>query len=116
MKLTWEMYEDITYYDMYAVRPTGDTSFVSPRLFHFAKREDAENFKELVERAHCAIPENVPDQNICEWSEDEDGNWDTKCGEKHVFFDGGPSANNHMYCPYCGKRIVEQRYTEEPLI
>lgn len=41
----------------------------------------------------------------CRWSEDEDGNWDTACGEVFVFETGGPTENRAKWCPYCGRRI-----------
>jgi len=45
----------------------------------------------------------------CEWTEDKhDDMWETTCGNAHVFFDGGPKANNYKYCPYCGIEITEK--------
>lgn len=41
----------------------------------------------------------------CQWSEDEDGNWDTDCGECFVFEAGGPTENRAKWCFYCGRRI-----------
>lgn len=54
--VSWELFCDDSFFDMWAVRPVGDGDFNSPRLFHFDKKEDAEKFKELVEKAHCAVP------------------------------------------------------------
>lgn len=45
----WELFFDTSFYHMWAVRPVGDENFDSPHLFHFAKKEDAEKFKELIE-------------------------------------------------------------------
>jgi uncharacterized Zn-finger protein len=42
----------------------------------------------------------------CRWTEDENGNWFTACGEAHVFIEGGPVENGHRYCPYCGREIA----------
>lgn len=53
----------------------------------------------------------MPDE--CTWTEDEDGNWDTACGDKFVFIDGPPSANGCKFCCYCGKPLNEVRYVEE---
>lgn len=50
--------------------------------------------------------------NECEWEETEDGNWETQCENMHVFLDGGPSANRHVHCPYCGGRIDEIEFEE----
>ncbi len=52
---------------------------------------------------------------ICEWTEDEDGNWDTECGEKHTFIDGGPRENGAKFCCYCGFALVAVKFTEEPV-
>lgn len=41
----------------------------------------------------------------CRWSENEDGNWDTDCGECFVFETDGPKENRAKWCPYCGRRI-----------
>lgn len=54
-KPAWEMYNDIGYFDMWAVRDAADRSFNSPRLFHFARHEDAVAFKALAEKSSCAI-------------------------------------------------------------
>lgn len=51
----WEIFFDRAFYDMWAVRPIGDKTFSSPMLFHFGKKEDAEQFKALAEKAHCAV-------------------------------------------------------------
>jgi hypothetical protein len=38
----------------------------------------------------------------CTWTLDPiDESWDTGCGEKHQFTDGGPAENSHRFCPYC---------------
>ena len=49
--MKWEIFNDDSYYNMWAVRPVGDKDFNSPRLFYFAKKVDAEAFKELAEKA-----------------------------------------------------------------
>jgi DNA-binding XRE family transcriptional regulator len=41
----------------------------------------------------------------CRWTEDEDGNWDTACGETFTFIDGGPKENKTRFCPYCGGKL-----------
>ena len=50
---------------------------------------------------------------ICEWTEDEDGIWETDCGNMHVFLDSGPDENGYIYCPYCGKKVGEKKYEEK---
>lgn len=42
----------------------------------------------------------------CQWSEDLDGNWDTACGNKFAYADGGPTENKALWCQYCGGELV----------
>ena len=49
----------------------------------------------------------------CDWTQDWEGHWDTECGERFIFFDGGPDNNDFVYCPYCGDRIMEHPYSED---
>ena len=46
----------------------------------------------------------------CEWTGDNDPDfcdgWDTACGEKFTFIEGGPVENNMRFCPYCGATLV----------
>ena len=46
------------------------------------------------------------DGGSCQWSEDEDGTWDTACGEKFYFDTGGPNENKANWCLYCGNDLV----------
>lgn len=41
----------------------------------------------------------------CLWSEDDEGNWHTYCGQIHQFINGAPEENHYLYCPYCGKPL-----------
>jgi len=47
----WEIFLDTSYFDMFCVRQKNDKEFNSPRSFHLALKEDAENFKKLIEKA-----------------------------------------------------------------
>jgi hypothetical protein len=51
----------------------------------------------------------------CTWTEDDEGNWDTQCGEKWCFIEGTPTENHCRFCAYCGGRLVEVRYVEPPI-
>ena len=46
----------------------------------------------------------------CEWTGDNDPDfcdgWDTRCGERFVFIEGGPVGNGMRFCCYCGKPLV----------
>lgn len=46
----------------------------------------------------------------CEWSENENGAWDTGCGNCFELTDGTPHYNDMHFCPYCGENIVEKRH------
>jgi hypothetical protein len=52
--------------------------------------------------------------SICAWAEDEEGNWDTGCGNKFIFIEGGPKDNGMEFCCYCGNKLGEIKY-QEPL-
>jgi hypothetical protein len=52
VKTSWEMFLDISYFDMWAVRCEQDTCLDSERLFHFLHKEDAERFLELVRKSN----------------------------------------------------------------
>ena len=44
--------------------------------------------------------------DTCAWREDE-GVWDTDCGNAFEINEGGPTENKMKYCCYCGKEIEE---------
>jgi hypothetical protein len=50
---------------------------------------------------------------LCIWTHDNDPDggesWDTACNQKHQFMEGGPRENDHAFCPYCGRQLVERR-------
>jgi hypothetical protein len=45
----------------------------------------------------------------CTWTEDDDGVWDTACGQRFETVDGTPHENDMLFCCYCGRPLVEQR-------
>jgi hypothetical protein len=49
---------------------------------------------------------------MCQWSEDEDGNWETACGQTFVLSEGTPSENSFKFCCYCGKQLCEVPWVE----
>ena len=51
----WVLVLDSSFYDMFCVHPRGDRDFNSPRRFHFVFKDDAEKFKELIEKSHCSV-------------------------------------------------------------
>jgi hypothetical protein len=53
----------------------------------------------------------MPEES-CIWTENEDGYWDTDCGETFVVIDATPEANRMLYCCYCGKPLVQKTFEE----
>lgn len=50
----------------------------------------------------------------CEWREDEESIYQTRCGKWFQFTDGDPHDNDFTYCPYCGNPLVVFRYEDPP--
>ena len=52
---------------------------------------------------------------ICKWKPDEDGVYETGCGNRFEFTEAGPKENKFDYCPYCGNvlKIVILRARHE---
>ena len=53
--------------------------------------------------------------NTCTWTEDEDGAFETGCGDMFDFTNDGPSENGFKFCPYCGGELatIQQSLTVE---
>jgi len=43
----------------------------------------------------------------CKWTYDENGAWDTECGNRFEITEGTPHENNMHFCAFCGKRLEE---------
>lgn len=41
----------------------------------------------------------------CAWTVEEDGLWNTGCGNAFLFEVEGPHENGFKFCPYCGKPL-----------
>lgn len=48
----------------------------------------------------------------CDWKEDEDGNWDTNCGQCMCFEHAPPKEQGYKFCHGCGHPINFINYTE----
>jgi len=48
----------------------------------------------------------------CFWEQDEDGIWQTDCGEMFEIETGTPLENKMKYCCFCAKPIKEIEYRE----
>ena len=49
----------------------------------------------------------------CNWEQQEDGYWETDCGESFDIFNGTPIENSMNYCCYCGKSLAETPFEYE---
>lgn len=47
----------------------------------------------------------------CHWAENEHGNWFTGCDRAFSVDYGSPHDNAMMFCPFCGGRLTEHKYT-----
>lgn len=57
----------------------------------------------------CSIPECCTEcrKQQCTWQQDEDdGSWDTACGNKFCIEEGTPEENEMRFCCYCGAVLV----------
>ena len=55
------------------------------------------------------------ESEVCEWhveTDCDDDVWNGSCGIKWVMVTGTPSGNGMVYCPKCGRKLVEK--VEEP--
>ena len=63
----------------------------------------ATNLPSIMEDYHQAKSEEV-----CKWRYDENHDyWDTECDHAYCLISGTLKENDHIHCPYCGKRIKE---------
>lgn len=44
----------------------------------------------------------------CDWTQAEDGYYETGCGNAFEFTDGTVTGNKFRFCPYCGGEIRTQ--------
>lgn len=65
------------------------------------ERDDAVAINILLHSA-----EALERRDVCLWKQDEDdGAWDTQCGNRFEIIEGDPLNNNMAFCPYCGKLL-----------
>ena len=60
-----------------------------------------------------AIAKEIEMGETCEWVTDDEGVWDTECGNRFEIIDGTPRENQLHWCPYCGKSLQEVRKDAE---
>ena len=45
--------------------------------------------------------------DACKWAEDEDGIWQTDCGNSFVLNNDTPAKNSMQFCCYCGCKLKQ---------
>lgn len=50
---------------------------------------------------------------ICEWTQDADGVWQTQCNNAFEFTTGTPDEHGCEYCLYCGARLRSIPFVDE---
>lgn len=70
-------------------------------------------------RAAISAPTAVePDERAtCEWTleDDDNGTWQSSCGELWSFIEGGPKENRVSFCHNCGKPAIVRASKGTPL-
>lgn len=49
----------------------------------------------------------------CTWTQNEDGVYQTGCGNLFEFNEGTPAENEFRFCCYCGQKLVQGKLMEE---
>ena len=60
-----------------------------------------------LDSAERQIAKLKEEQKQCNWKQDDEGNWETTCGNMFVIAEGTPSENDMNYCCYCGGLLKE---------
>jgi len=45
-------------------------------------------------------------KQVCHWTFEPEGYYETECGSANVFNEGGPDENEYRFCPFCGKTLI----------
>lgn len=72
------------------------------------------NVIETDEYSNALVSPEPAKPTRCHWQEDEEGNWESDCGETFIFTDEGPQENNFCFCPYCGGKMESSKFTPLP--
>lgn len=82
----------------------------------FDEREKAFNkrFEETQKEIDEALAQARRMRTTCEWTHHEyQDYWSTDCENAFSFVDDTPSENGFLYCPYCGRKLLEVQPEEE---
>ena len=85
------------------------TDCIGERYLCFTKPKDSNPARPLVFGDTAPQPTQAQAGAVpltCEWAHNEDdGFWDTECGQSWRFDDGGPKENHMNFCHCCGKPL-----------
>ena len=85
------------------------TDCIGERYLCFTKPKDSDQVRPLVFGDTTQQPTQPQAGAVpltCEWTHnDDDGFWETACGEAWRFDDGGPGENNMHFCHSCGNSL-----------
>lgn len=99
----------------YAYRPDrDDTAAALDEYADLLERPSHEPREPLTERLtrNGAVQHTPPPPRECAWAHDEDGLWQTNCGETFVLEHDGPAENGMHFCCYCGGRMAGTTQTK----
>jgi hypothetical protein len=125
--IAWYIHDNDCGERRHRIYPSGSADGIvidsTEALARFLIEEDrTERNAELQERERYAAalrlhrennPEAVTGHEGCHWQQNEDGCWDTDCGNAFEFNDGSPIYNGFKCCPYCGEKLRETPHAED---
>lgn len=47
-------------------------------------------------------------EETCKWKNKNNEIWDSECNERFIFNCDTPLENGFKFCPYCGKKLIEE--------
>lgn len=59
------------------------------------------------------LPADITRQDVCIWTQDSDGPWNTSCGVTWEFNDGGPTENGAHFCHHCGGVLLAEPFAND---
>ena len=59
------------------------------------------------------LPDGIARQDVCIWTQDSDGPWNTSCGVTWEFVDGGPAENGAHFCHHCGGVLMAATFADD---
>lgn len=63
------------------------------------------------------VPPPCREQITCLWSraDDDTSLWETTCKQTWALYEGTPKENNMNYCPFCGKKLIDDSDLIDPI-